>query len=1295
MRLLLLLLFSFVIKSYCFSQNNNLKFYHLTREEGLAQSTINDILQDYEGFFWFCTDNGVNKWNGYDFIHYVFNENNSNSLAFGRASVILQDSDSVIWIGSRQGGISKYIKEYDHFKVYRIQEGNTQTNQSSINYIVSMIPFKGNLLVATFDDGFHLFNKQTENFHFVKLLQKDGKEAEIPIEPRIIMASDSTLWIVHANGVLKVDSINQDEDRFTFTVSILHEGNNVITAYEDRNKDIWFGTLGSGAFRFNSQTRTITWLTNGISDGKHLSYSIVRCFNEDKFGNLWIGTDGGGINIYNPNTQRIKYYKTQIGNKYSVGSNSIYRIYMAPDSNMWVGTYNSGVSYTNWYKQSFNHIKGFGVEGDLNNNSILAICETPDHKIWLGTDGGGINILDPETNIHSAFTFPGKLDVKVIKSLAADSKGNIFIGTYRKGLFIYNYFTGKLENISKTTPIKVNCQDIWDIALSKNEEVVWIATLGEGLVKLNRKSDSVAYFINTADSIHSLSHDYLSVVFVDSEDNVWTGSFNGGVSMLPHGRGGDFIHFFADSISNLGSNEIFAIKEDASGNILVGTHDGGLNILNKETNKFSIYRGDSILAGNTVKGILEDDEGYIWISSEVGLTKLRIYSPDSVVQVNHYAHESLLSNEFNQHCAYKAIDGRLFFGGMNGYNSFYTDNIPYLKNVGQTIITNVYVFDQRLNFNSDSLFKQKWSKRITFESWQTTLSFEFALMDYTIPELNTYEYRLVGFDKDWISAGSRRRATYTNIDPGKYTFQVRGINGQGIKDETPQNFTFTIKTPFYKTIFFEILAIGFLVFVILSVYRIRLRMYVRHEELLKQMVDERTQELMNLNKLLEGQNEEINKQSDELKVKQSELMTAHKELQSSYKKIEVQNKELEKHRNNLETIVKERTIELENAKFKAEESEQLKMAFLSNMSHEIRTPMNAIVGFASLLADDDVSPEERKEYIKQVNTNSESLLILIDDILDLSKIEANQLIVNDSLFELNQFVSEVFYNWQHLHLRTQSKINIAFTNNLKKKEIYLNSDVIRIRQIINNLLDNAFKFTHEGEVKLILSTDAENIIISVQDTGIGISPEDLMQIFNRFRKGEAKGKKLYRGAGLGLTISNKLATMLGGKLSVVSELDVGSTFTLILPKSLIVKDLDKKPLKIGNILSVNQVLPPLNILVVEDEETNYLYLKGMLERKKARVEWARNGQESIELVSQNKYDLILMDIKMPVMDGFEATKRIKSQYPDQIIFAQTAFARSEEEIEFRQAGFDEYITKPIQSELFFKTALKYFNNKKE
>ena len=422
----------------------------------------------------------------------------------------------------------------------------------------------------------------------------------------------------------------------------------------------------------------------------------------------------------------------------------------------------------------------------------------------------------------------------------------------------------------------------------------------------------------------------------------------------------------------------------------------------------------------------------------------------------------------------------MFFGGVNGYNSFIPRDIPVIESVGKTIITNVSIFDQKLETDIIVKGKKNNVKGIVLEPWQTTLSFEFAMLDYTLPELNTYEYKLEDFDKEWISSGNRRRATYTNIDPGTYTFHVRGINSQGIKNLKSESITFTIRRPYYQTTIFKILLISLILFLIFLAYRIRLKTYIRQEELLKKMVGERTSELLSLNKVLENQNEEINHQSKELRIQQTKLMEANEELQNSYKKIENQNVELEKHRNNLEEIVKKRTEELELAKLKAEESERLKMAFLSNMSHEIRTPMNAIVGFASLLADEDLTPEERVEFIKQVNINGNSLLILIDDILDLSKIEANQLKVKNEVFELNVFVGEVFFNWQRLHNRKQTDVKITFNNRIDSKQVYVQSDAVRILQIINNLLDNALKFTHKGEIILILDIEKKCLYLIIK-----------------------------------------------------------------------------------------------------------------------------------------------------------------------------------------------------------------------
>lgn len=495
--------------------------------------------------------------------------------------------------------------------------------------------------------------------------------------------------------------------------------------------------------------------------------------------------------------------------------------------------------------------------------------------------------------------------------------------------------------------------------------------------------------------------------------------------------------------------------------------------------------------------------------------------------------------------------------------------------------------------------------------------------------------------------------------------------------------------PFYFGIWFilgVIILIGILLWII---YRLSVLNIQKQKKLLKSLVEERTSELQKMNRSLEEKNAEIKKQSEELLRRQEDMLKVNRILKENEKRIKQQNEELEKHRNNLEELVAERTAELEEAKLNAETSERLKMAFLSNMSHEIRTPMNAIIGFASLLSDNDLTDEEKDEYIKQVNTNGQSLLVLIDDILDLSKIEANQLIIKEEVFDLNSFINEIYNSWAYLDKIVNSTIEFKFTNSLKGKRVIVKYDKQRLKQIIYNLLDNAFKFTPRGSVTLEVTANKEQFIISVKDTGIGISDESIEYIFNRFRKGDDSDSNIYRGAGLGLTICKKLTNMLGGQLWVESVFGKGSKFNLQLPINTTASELVKTE-KTDDEGSADDIdFTGRRILIAEDEQNNYLFLKGLLAKRRAEIDWAKTGQEAIDLTDKKHYDMILMDIKMPVMNGIDATKAIKRKKPGVIIIAQTAFARPEEEAAIRKNDFDDYIAKPIKKDTLLKLMNKY------
>ena len=385
--------------------------------------------------------------------------------------------------------------------------------------------------------------------------------------------------------------------------------------------------------------------------------------------------------------------------------------------------------------------------------------------------------------------------------------------------------------------------------------------------------------------------------------------------------------------------------------------------------------------------------------------------------------------------------------------------------------------------------------------------------------------------------------------------------------------------------------------------------------------------------------------------------------------------------------------ELLKAKEKAEESDNLKTAFLSNMSHEIRTPMNAIVGFSQLLSNPNFDQSKKDLFVEQININSESLLKLIEDIIYISKIEAGKIEIIKTDYSLNLLMQELYTSFLE-HKRRMEKENVELRLNLaiKNEEPIINTDVQRLKQILSNLIGNALKFTEKGFVEFgYRLQDDEHLLFYVQDTGMGINKEKIKYVFDRFTKVSAKKTKLYGGTGLGLSISKHLVEYLGGKIWVESEENKGSIFKFTHPFK--INQIKIKPDKRFSITNINKILENIKILVAEDEEINFLFLKETLTQSGAIVDWAKNGKEAVDLNQNKDYDVILMDIKMPIMDGYEATKEIKAQKPESLIIAQTAYALPDEREMGYIAGCDDYLSKPIDPINLIKMIKQHLDKK--
>jgi signal transduction histidine kinase len=422
------------------------------------------------------------------------------------------------------------------------------------------------------------------------------------------------------------------------------------------------------------------------------------------------------------------------------------------------------------------------------------------------------------------------------------------------------------------------------------------------------------------------------------------------------------------------------------------------------------------------------------------------------------------------------------------------------------------------------------------------------------------------------------------------------------------------------------------------------------------------------------------------------------ELFSRRKKLET---EVEKRRQS-EYNLKKTERRLIEAKRKAEESDRLKSTFLANMSHEIRTPMNSIIGFANLLGNDDLSQEEKEEYINYIRNSSRTLLNLIDDIIDIAKIEAGQLSMNPDAVPIRSTFKELQALFQK-ELLNRGKGNLELKLNLpdREKEEYVFADDSRLRQVLSNIINNAIKFTSKGfiEIGYYQIPNAREIMFFVRDTGIGIPEDKLEVIFNRFEQVKDERIEKNEGTGLGLSISKRIIELLGGEIAVESVVGEGSYFYFTLklvPNELETELANQEANRTKAISSAELNLKDKTILIAEDEIFNFQFLKEFLRPTMADVIWAKSGFEAIEKVKEYKdIDLILMDIKMPELDGYEATKRIKKINPDIPIFAQTAYAMAGDKKTNKNAGFNEYLTKPIKTSELLKLLIKYIPVKKE
>ncbi len=1286
-----------------YSQNPDLFFQHLTVNNGMINNTVLSTFQDKMGFMWFATYGGLNKYDGTRFTGYQYKADDSLSIASNQISALLEDSYGNFWVGNVHEGLNLFDREKEIFLLYAC---NTDDKGSLSNNNVRAIfeDSRKNLWIGTAGGGLNLYDRATDSFvHFLNdsLTQQDIGSNYIT---SIAEDQNGYLWLGSSEGIITKFDVETKKAESVILFSDSDIISNLINPrynqiYIDSDNNIWFSSE-NGLYFYDQQKDLVQHFQKG-NTYKDLNANLISDIIEYEKDLFLISTDHGGINIYDKNKGTFIYHMHSEIIASTISTNQLTNFYKSPDGIIWVGSFQGGVNILNVKAKKFLEYEDLVDDSEFINShhSIFSLCEDKDRNIWIGFDGYGIDILNPgkRTVTHLRSNNPNSISSDIITDLYKDSNDNIWIGTYLKGLSKFDWKTKQYNHYQHDPENRQSIagNNIYTI-LEDSDGIFWIGIVNKGVDRLDTKTNTFTHFQHDPEDPASLACNYVFKLYKDNAGQIWVGTWNG-LCLLNKNTGG-FKRFTENNGSGLFGRCVYDIYQDASGKLWIGT-DQGLNLYRPENQSFESIPINNEEVSIGVVGIGEDKNNNLWISTNQGLYRFNIIER----QFRKYdIADGLQGDEYNISSVLRSSDGKLYFGGVHGFNVFHPDSIKDNPRIPPVYITKLLVFNTPVNPRQDTTILSKhinFEKQITLSYKQSNIELEFAALNYSNPQRNQYAYWLEGFDTDWNYIENNHAVKYTNLDPGDYVFRVKGSNNDGVWNEEGVSLYITILPPWWKTLGFKSIFYITITGLIVFLYYLGTAFHRRQQKKLQMLIHKRTHQLEKAAGILEKHQEEINQQNEELKAQKKELEHKNIILIEQKQYILDQNKEIDKHRHQLESLVKERTRELLKAKEKAEESDKLKSSFLANMSHEIRTPLNAILGFSSLLTENRVKNDKRREQYNAIIRNScKTLLDLINDILEISKIESGQLELHPKEVLLEEVINNMIGLFDMLIKRKETNQNKRIELKINIEETILKTriitDKLRLEQVLTNLISNAIKFTNQGYIEIGCSKtqDINMLQFYVKDTGVGMKDEDQHIVFDRFRKIEKDVSNIQRGAGLGLTISKQLVNILGGSIYLNSKIGEGSVFYFTIP--LMQPD---STYKADVIIKRRNQIPNLSgfqILVAEDDESNFIYIQQLLHNTHAKIIHAINGKEVLKIMSNHhQIQLILMDIRMPVIDGIQTLHELKKLNVRIPVIAQTAYSMEDEVIKLRKEGFDDYISKPIQREQLYCILKKYLTGK--
>jgi ligand-binding sensor domain-containing protein len=835
--------FLFLLSSGLFAQKESsdrhapaplsIEVEHLTIRHGLSQSSVNFVIQDKKGFLWVGTEDGLNRFDGYGFKVFRHDPNNLNSLSNNFVTALMEDHAGNLWVGTRIGGLNRLNPS--NGTCQRFVSDPDSLHSLSSNYLTAIAEDRNHWIWAgTNCNGLNQLNPATQKT--TRFRHNPDNAGSISNDSITCVYTDrqGTVWVgTNGGGLCQYNSATG-----TFSTYRKDSGkelslsdDHVWSIQEDHTGDLWIGT-SNGLNRFDRPTRTFIHFRHQPDRANSLSNNHIRSLAKRPKGGLWVGTEGGGLNHFDPSSGQWAVYRHQPGQENSLTSDKIKCVYEDRSGQVWVGSglasigANAGLDYFHPDSRKFiTYRTDLTNTNSLSSNFVVSLYEDRSGILWIGTYEGGLNRLDRHTGQFTTYQHqpgqPQSLSNNFITSVLEDHSGKLWLGTLRGGLNRFDRSTGQFKVYHHDPANQASLiNDLVLPLLQDRTGTLWIGTF-RGLEKFNPATETFTHFLHVPNDPNSLSDNTIRSLYQDKLGIIWIGTQTGGLNRFDP-RTNTFSHFkhSPHDPKSLSSNSIYAILEDHRGRLWLGTAAGGLNCLDRETATFTSYTVKDGLPNDVVYGILEDDRGHLWLSTNQGLCK---FDPETKKCTNYSEKDGLQSNEFNATACFKNRKGEMFFGGINGFNVFHPDSVRNNTYVPPIEITGFRVFDTLQTYSPDEI---QLSYRENF------LAFEFAALNYLQPEKNQYAYMLEGFDKNWIYCGTRRYASYTNLNSGTYTFRVKGSNNDGVWNQTGTAIRLVITPPFWTTWWFIALCLISLTSLVYLGYRNRIAQ-IRKEEQLK------------------------------------------------------------------------------------------------------------------------------------------------------------------------------------------------------------------------------------------------------------------------------------------------------------------------------------------------------------------------------------------------------------------------------------------------------------------------------